>query len=96
MILSSNAKLKRITGSAYLSYRTNVYFTSELAISLSIGMGAICLIMIVLFRSLKLGLIAMVPNVLPVLMNYAILGRTGPTGHVADRQRPSESNSLRD
>ena len=71
-----DAKLARITGSAFLNYRNNMYFTSGLMTSLSIGMGVIGLIMMLLFRSWKLGLLAMVPNVIPVVMNYGFLGLT--------------------
>ncbi len=67
---------KKITGNAHLTYLTNIQFTSGLASSLAVGMGGICLVMMLLFRSIKLGLLAMIPNVIPVAVNYAMLGLT--------------------
>lgn len=64
----------KITGSAHLAYRTNTQFTSGLLRSLAISLAAVCLIMIVAFRSWRLGLLAIVPNVIPIGINYAILG----------------------
>ncbi|MCM2371555.1 efflux RND transporter permease subunit [Aporhodopirellula aestuarii] len=70
----SDLKIKKITGNAHLTYLTNIQFTSGLASSLAVGMGAICLVMMLLFRSVKLGLLAMIPNMIPVAVNYAMLG----------------------
>ncbi len=64
----------RITGSAYLAYKTNLQFTSGLAQSLLLSFVLISAVMILVTRSVKIGLLAMIPNTLPIAVNYAILG----------------------
>jgi len=75
--LDDNVPGAQITGSALLAYRTNLAFTAGLATSLGFGVLVLSVLMFALFRSAKTGLIAMVPNLTPIAINYALLGILG-------------------
>ena len=45
--------------------------------SLGLALAVICVIMSLLFRSLRLGLLSMVPNVIPILMTLGLMGWVG-------------------
>lgn len=45
--------------------------------SLSIALGLITLLMILLLRSVKLGLISLIPNALPILLMFGVMGYAG-------------------
>jgi predicted RND superfamily exporter protein len=45
--------------------------------SLSLAFACIFIIMAALFMSVKVGFVAMIPNVFPILINYGIMGWTG-------------------
>ncbi len=67
----------RLTGAGYLSSKTNLQFTSGLWQSLLLSVALICLVMMVVSRSVRIGIMAMIPNTLPIAFNYALLGWTG-------------------
>ncbi|ADO67957.1 outer membrane lipoprotein-sorting protein [Stigmatella aurantiaca] len=73
----------RITGTGYLSSKTNLSFTSGMAQSLMLSLALISVVMMIVSRSVRIGLLALIPNTLPIAFNYAILGWTGLTLNAA-------------
>jgi len=67
----------RTTGNAILLTRASDTISRGQALSLLAACAMIGLILIVYFRSLRIGLIALVPNVLPVAVYFGTLGATG-------------------
>jgi len=66
-----------LSGSALVAFKTNEGFTRGLARTLSISFVSLLLVMTLLFRSLGTGAVAMIPNVIPIVVNYALLGWLG-------------------
>lgn len=64
----------RITGSSYLIAQTLDAVTRGQIVSLAAAMGPIILMMMLMFGSLRLGLLAFIPNALPLLGFFALLG----------------------
>jgi predicted RND superfamily exporter protein len=67
----------RVTGDSVLVSRTMDDIAFGQALSMLTAFGSIFVILMVLFASFRTGLIALVPNVLPVLMYFGILGWAG-------------------
>ncbi len=65
------------SGSTYLVALMNQYITRGLIKSVVTALLIISIIMVLVFRSLRWGLIAMIPNVFPVLIAGGILGLAG-------------------
>ncbi|MEQ9422793.1 MAG: MMPL family transporter [Cyclobacteriaceae bacterium] len=65
------------TGTSHLFDITIQYLTDNIIFGLSIGIGVVALIMALLFRSVKMVVIALIPNILPIAMTAAIMGFTG-------------------
>lgn len=68
-----------LTGSSYLIARTLDEVTRGQVVSLAAALLPIYLVLTLMFRSLKLALLALVPNVLPILAFFGILGFSGIT-----------------
>jgi len=66
-----------LTGTAYVAYRGTNNVTEDLRDSLLVAFMAIGLIIALLFRSIRVTLICFVPNALPLLMGYALMGALG-------------------
>ena len=69
----------RATGNAVLLARTADDIAFGQAISLLAAFAIIYVILALLFTSLRIGLYALLPNILPVLVYFGILGWTGVT-----------------
>ena len=67
----------RITGKTLIAHKLIHLIVNSQVQSLSLALALIFLVMLAIFRSLKLGLIALVPNALPILLNFAIMGLFG-------------------
>jgi predicted RND superfamily exporter protein len=65
------------SGSTYMVARMNQYITRGLVRSVAVSMFIIFVIMALLFGSVRWGLVAMIPNVFPVLVAGGILGFAG-------------------
>ena len=63
-----------LSGSTYQMALMNQYITRGLVNSIGIALVLITLLMIICFGSVKLGLVAMLPNIFPVLVYGAIVG----------------------
>ncbi len=67
------------TGNAILLTRAADRIARGQAISLLLAGGMIGFLLVLYFRSLRLGLYALAPNLLPVLLYFGLLGATGTT-----------------
>jgi predicted RND superfamily exporter protein len=67
----------RVTGKTLIANKLISFIVNSQIQSLSLAFLLILLLMFAIFRSLKLGLLAMVPNVLPILFNFAVMGFCG-------------------
>ena len=72
----------RVTGNLVLISKTNDEIAYGQAVSVVSAFGSIFAIMALLFMSVRMGIIAMIPNVFPVLLYFGILGWTGITLNV--------------
>ncbi|MDC7125540.1 MAG: MMPL family transporter, partial [Spirochaetales bacterium] len=66
-----------LSGSVIQTAAMNQYVTKGLIVSVGTALAAIALILIIAFRSIKLGLIAMIPNITPVILVGGIMGFAG-------------------
>ena len=64
----------QVTGSSYLVARTIEDITRGQVASLSLALGVIFLVLVVVFGSLRIGAMALIPNALPILAYFGILG----------------------
>jgi predicted RND superfamily exporter protein len=67
----------RVTGNPILIARTADEIVWGQALSLGTSFAIIYLILCLVFTSLRIGIFAMIPNVLPVLVYFGLLGVTG-------------------
>ena len=67
----------RITGDAYVASAALDAFVRDLAVSLCIAIFIIFLMMAAVFRSLKIGIISLLPNCLPLLVTFGYMGYAG-------------------
>jgi uncharacterized protein len=73
----------KVTGSSVLLARTMDEITRGQIVSLSGALIIIYLILSTLFGSLRVGLVALIPNLLPIVAFFGILGLTGITLNLA-------------
>lgn len=67
----------RITGDAYVASAALSSFVRDLLFSLFLAVFVIFLLMTVVFRSLKIGVISLLPNSLPLLITFGYMGFAG-------------------
>ena len=66
-----------MTGSALLFLKGTKYLVKNLILSLTLAIGLIALFMAYLFRSFKMILISLIPNLLPLLITAGVMGFVG-------------------
>lgn len=66
-----------LTGSSYVAYRGMSNVTVDLRDSLLLAFAVIGVIIALLFRNLGLGLVSLIPNALPLLLGYGMMGLFG-------------------
>ena len=66
-----------LTGKALLFLKGTKYLVNNLLISLALAIGLISLFMAYLFRSLRMIVISLVPNLLPLLITAGLMGYLG-------------------
>ncbi len=76
LLEAANLEL-RYTGMGYLIDRNNETLASSLMWGLVIAFGAVALIMGILFKSVKMVVITLIPNVIPLLMIGGVMGFLG-------------------
>ncbi|GAB3531703.1 MMPL family transporter [Pontibacter brevis] len=67
----------RLTGSSILLDKNNEYVTANMMQGLLIAFGVIAVIVGLIFRSLRMVLISLVPNIIPLLMIGGLIGYFG-------------------
>jgi predicted RND superfamily exporter protein len=72
----------QVTGNLVLISKTNDEIAVGQAISVTIAFAVIFVIMSLVFTSVRMGFIAMIPNIFPVLLYFGVLGWTGITLNV--------------
>ncbi len=63
-----------VTGTAFLALRTNNYLIRNLFNSFIIAFIVITVVMIILFRSIKIAMLSILPNVIPMVIMAAVVG----------------------
>ncbi len=66
-----------VTGGSYMIVRVFLSITKIMTESLSIAIILISLMMIIVFRSFKIGILSMIPNIFPVLFALGFMGLSG-------------------
>ncbi|MCE2614032.1 MMPL family transporter [Flavobacteriaceae bacterium D16] len=66
-----------MTGKALLFLKGTKYLVRNLVLSLSLAIGLIALFMAYLFRSVRMILISLIPNLLPLLITAGVMGFVG-------------------
>jgi uncharacterized protein len=67
----------RVTGTATLIDLNNAYLATDMTIGLIIAFLVVAIIMGLMFKSVKMVLICLIPNILPLLMIAGIMGAMG-------------------
>ena len=76
--LTSNSPVQaQITGKTVIAHKLIDFIISSQVQSLSLAFFLIFLLMLKIFRSWKLGILSMLPNILPILLNFALMGLIG-------------------
>jgi len=63
-----------VTGTAFLALRTNNYLVKNLLASFLVALIIITFLMVILFRSIKMAFISILPNIIPMMVMAAVLG----------------------
>ena len=66
-----------VTGKNQLWQRMNPYVVNTFATSITVAVVLMSILMVIVFRSLKLGLLAMLPNMFPLLLGAALIKAIG-------------------
>ncbi len=66
-----------VTGTPYVAYRGINGVTSDLRDSLAAAFVAITIIIALLFQSVRMALLALVPNAMPLVVGYGLMGLMG-------------------
>lgn len=66
-----------MTGSALLFLKGTKYLVKNLVLSLALAIGLIALFMAYLFRSFRMIVISLIPNLLPLVVTAGVMGFTG-------------------
>lgn len=67
----------QVTGKTLIANKLISFIVNSQIESLALAFLLIFLSMFAIFRSLKLGLLSMIPNILPILFNFAVMGFFG-------------------
>jgi uncharacterized protein len=67
----------RITGNVVQQVNVIQALVKSLVASLALAVGVIGLIMLLVLRSVKMGLLSFIPNLFPLLLNFGIMGLLG-------------------
>lgn len=64
----------RLTGDAYVASAALDSFIRDLIVSIFLALGLILVLLTLVFRSIKIGIISLLPNALPLLMTLGYMG----------------------
>ncbi len=68
-----------VTGAIFIANRALRHIVQDTFTSLATAFVLICVLMILLFRSVRVGVLAMIPNLLPLLVTLGFMGFAGIT-----------------
>jgi uncharacterized protein len=66
-----------VTGSSIMVGKLMTKLIQDMVKSLFLASFVICLLLTILFKSVRLGLLAMIPNLVPIIMSMGVLGAIG-------------------
>ena len=66
-----------VTGSSVVFFRGNQYLIKNLFVSLALAIGLISIFMSIMFRSPRMVLMSLIPNIIPLLFTAALMGYAG-------------------
>ena len=66
-----------VTGNTIMNYTGTTYLTKNLFISLALAILVIALFLFIMFRSVKVTLLSLIPNVVPMIVTAGIMGYFG-------------------
>ena len=66
-----------ITGNSIMNYTGTTYLTKNLFISLALAILVIALFLFIMFRSVKVTLLSLIPNVIPMIVTAGVMGYFG-------------------
>jgi len=69
----------RVTGRSLLAMRAIDNVIRDMLVSIFAAFGIICVAVSLMYRSLKIGLISMVPNLIPIMVTMGFMGLAGIT-----------------
>ncbi len=67
----------KITGGTFVAYRALDNIIRDMILSLGLAFIFIAATMIIMLRSFKLGLLSMIPNIIPILLTMGVMGAFG-------------------
>lgn len=73
----------QVTGAAYLADKSNNYLMSNMLLSLVIAFVVVSTVMMMMFKSIKMFIVSLIPNIIPLafaggMMGYANIEMNGP------------------
>ncbi len=66
-----------VTGNSIMNFTGQIYLTKNLFISLALAIVVIALFMFIMFRSIKVTLLSLIPNVVPMIVTAGFMGFFG-------------------
>lgn len=66
-----------ITGGNYVAYRALSHIIEDMLTSLAVAFIFITIVMIIMLKSVKIGLLSMLPNTLPIIVTMGVMGVSG-------------------
>lgn len=76
-LLEGTAVSGHVTGTSMVAYRGINRLVENLLVSLSLALGIIAIVLVITFRSFKVGLISLIPNAMPLSVGIGFMGLTG-------------------
>lgn len=75
--INDNSFKAKITGASYLIDRTDQYVVSSLIKGLGFALAAVSIFIFLSFRSWRLAFITLIPNILPIVIMFGLMGLLG-------------------
>ena len=66
-----------VTGTTIMNFTGQTYLTKNLFISLALAIAVIALFLFIMFRSVKVTLLSLIPNVIPMIVTAGVMGYFG-------------------
>ncbi|MBO3698427.1 RND family transporter [Roseivirga sp. E12] len=73
-IVDSEVLTARLTGTSYLIDKTDTYISQSLIKGLSLAVASVSVFLLIFFRSWRIVLYSLIPNLLPILILFGLMG----------------------